>query len=71
MSIVSLITERERRQEDAWAAYVSAKALADRSLTIEDGRLAARAWCAFLELYQTPAQTDFMSATVTAFGRRA
>jgi hypothetical protein len=71
MSVVNLNTERERREAAAWAAYVSAKDLADRSRNIEDGKRAARAWCAFLELYQTPAQSEFMGATVSTFGRRA
>ena len=71
MRVVDLNAERERREADAWTAYVAAKEQADRSARIEDGRRAARAWCAWLELYQTPAQSAFMGATVTTFGRRA
>lgn len=71
MSVVNLNAARENREEEAWAAYVAAKETADCTRNIEDGRLAARAWCAFLELYQTPAQSAFMGATVTTFGRRA
>lgn len=71
MTVVNLNAERERRETEAWDAYVAARNLADRTHQIEDGRRAARAWCAFLELYQTPAQSEFMGATVTTFGRSA
>lgn len=71
MSLVSLSQERERREADAWERYVQAKVRADATHDIEDGRLAARAWCAFLDLYQTPSQNAFMGSTVHAFGRRS
>ncbi len=71
MSIVDLAIERERRESEAWEAYVRAKARADETHNLEDGRLAARAWCAFLDLYQTPAHAALMASTVHSFGRRA
>lgn len=71
MAVVDLASERDRREAEIWDRYVAAKELADRTRRIEDGRLAARAWSAWLELYQTPDQTEFMAGTVTTFGRRA
>ncbi|CAO4179515.1 hypothetical protein EEDFHM_03534 [Methylorubrum populi] len=71
MGLVDLATERERRETEAWDRFVAAKIQADTTLRIEDGREAARAWSAFLELYQTPGQTEWLGATVTRFERRA
>jgi len=71
MTVVNIAAERERRETEAWDAYIAARNVAERTGRFEDGRLAARAWCAFIELYASPAQAAFMGATITTFGRRA
>lgn len=71
MSVIDFIGERERRETALWNDYVSARELADRTQNIEHGRVAARAWGAWIELFLTPAQSAFMGSTVTKFERRA
>ncbi len=70
-NVLNLQAERERRETEAWLAYTAAKERADRTHNVEDGRKAGLAWRAFLELYQTPAQTEFMGGSVARLERRA
>ncbi|UMY16642.1 hypothetical protein MMB17_18435 [Methylobacterium organophilum] len=70
MSVVDLAAERDRREAEAWDRFVAAKTRADRTLRIEDGREAAKAWSAFLELFQTPAQTAWIKGAAARFEKR-
>lgn len=71
MTIIDISSERERRETEVWDCYIQARRRAEESESIEDGRIAARAWCAFIDLYLTPSQSAFMGGTVKTFGRRA
>lgn len=70
-SVVNLTAERERRETEAWERYVAARNRADETLLVEDGTQAARAWCAFLSLFLTEAQAEFMGGSVVSMRRRA
>lgn len=70
MSVVSLSSERDRRETEAWEHYVAARARADATHNIVDGKAAALAWRAWIELHMTPAQTQWMGGSVRAIGGR-
>lgn len=71
MNVIDFCGERERRETALWNEYVAARELADRTHNIEHGRIAARAWGAWIELFLTPAQSEFMGSSVSQIGRRA
>ncbi len=60
MSVIDLASARLDREAALWQAYVTAKARADETLSLDDGRAAGRAWRAFLELHQTASQSSLV-----------
>lgn len=56
MFVVDLNAVRERRQEEAFNAYVAARGRAEETLAVEDGLAAGRAWRRFLDLFISPEQ---------------
>jgi hypothetical protein len=49
--IVNLDSERDKRIDEAWAEYAAAAQKAQRTLDINDGLAAGRAWKRFLHLF--------------------
>lgn len=70
MGLIDLAAERDRREAEAWDRFVSAKSRADETLRFEDGREAARAWSAFVQVCMTAEQVRWLGQTVTPFERR-
>ncbi|POR42545.1 hypothetical protein [Methylobacterium sp. V23] len=50
MNVIDLQSVRDAREQAAFEAYVSAKAVADETLRILDMAAAVKAWNAFVEL---------------------
>lgn len=70
MGIVDLAAERDRREAEAFDRFVAAKTRVDETLRFEDGREAARAWRAFVQVCMTAEQIRWLGGTVTPFERR-
>lgn len=55
--VVSLAEHRDARIDALWQAYREAAEKAQRSLKLEDGISAGRAWRAWLDLFMTQEQS--------------
>lgn len=54
MTVIRLAAEREKRtssMDELWQRYIEAEAQAKRSLAIEDGIRAGKAWRAWVEVF--------------------
>lgn len=55
-----------KRQNEAWAAYLHARDVAEASGILADGVEAGRAWRRWLDLFMTPEQQQSLSGQVRA-----
>lgn len=55
-----------KKQNEAWASYLDAKAVADATGSMQDGIDAGRAWRRWLDLFITPEQQKSLSGQVRA-----
>ena len=58
--IISLKERREALIDERWDAYIAAHRRATQTLAIEDGKAAERAWCAWLDVWMTEDQRQWM-----------
>jgi len=55
-NVIDLEAEKERRVDAAWAVYCEARQQAERTLAVEDGIAAGKAWRRWLDLFMSPEQ---------------
>lgn len=71
MSVIDFEAERERRINEAWQAYCTARKQAETTWAVEDGIAAGRAWRRWIDLFMTADQrTALDEASVTPMQRQ-
>jgi hypothetical protein len=71
--VIDLEAQRERRIENAWADYCTARMQAEATLAVEDGIAAGKAWRRWLDLFMTMDQRESLdrAGEVKTLQRRA
>lgn len=70
--VIDLVAEKEKRIDAAWRQYCAARLQAERTLAVEDGIEAGRAWRQWLDLFMTADQRNALdrAGEVTSLQRR-